>query len=52
MTTSPNACCYCGIEKREHLQRWKPLVGWHQWTPPTQEQIKARMITRRAEKDA
>ncbi|MFI0914177.1 hypothetical protein [Streptomyces abikoensis] len=52
MTTSPNACRHCGIERRDHAlaQRWKEPVGWHQWAPPTQEQIKARMLARRAER--
>jgi hypothetical protein len=49
--TNPNACRHCGIDKREHMQQWKPPVGWHQWTPPTQEQIKARMLARHAERN-
>ncbi len=50
MTTSPSACRHCGVEKRGHAQQWKPSVGWHKWTPPTEEQIKARMLARRAER--
>lgn len=50
--TSPNACQHCGIDEREHMQRWKPPVGWHWWEQPTQDQIKARMHARRtARKD-
>ena len=48
---NPNACRWCGIDKREHMQQWKPPVGWHQWTPPTQDQIKARMLARHAERN-
>ncbi|MBH1939252.1 hypothetical protein I5Q34_34195 [Streptomyces sp. AV19] len=48
---SPNSCRYCGIEQRGHAQRWKSPVGWHKWTPPTHEQIKARMLARRAERN-
>ncbi|MCX4751738.1 hypothetical protein OG455_41755 [Kitasatospora sp. NBC_01287] len=47
-TDEPSACGHCGIPDRVHYQRWKPPVGWHQWTPPSQEQIKARMTARRA----
>lgn len=46
-TVEPSACSHCGIPERQHYQQWKPPVGWHQWTPPTQEQILARMKTRR-----
>jgi hypothetical protein len=49
----PSGCRYCGVAEREHMQRWTPPSkggpGWHQHTPPTQDQIKARM-TARAEK--
>ena len=48
---SPSGCRYCGVDQRDHMQRWTPPSkggpGWHQWTAPTQEQIKTRMITRR-----
>ncbi|MEU0836097.1 hypothetical protein [Streptomyces sp. NPDC005969] len=44
---SPNSCQHCGVDEREHMRRWKPAVGWHAWTPPTQDQIKARMLARR-----
>ncbi|RAY10672.1 hypothetical protein DPM19_34005 [Actinomadura craniellae] len=43
----PNGCRWCGIEAYEHLQRWKPPVGWHQWEEPTVEQRKKRMLERR-----
>jgi hypothetical protein len=47
-TAAPSACRYCGIGHREHAQRWTTEAGWHQWTPPTQQQIKDRMLARRA----
>ncbi|MEU4080381.1 hypothetical protein [Streptomyces venezuelae] len=48
MTTTPNGCRHCGIDHHEHAQRWTEAAKWHQWTPPTQQQIKARMRARRA----
>jgi hypothetical protein len=30
------------------MQRWKD--GWHKWIAPSQEQVKARMLARRAAK--
>ncbi|MBM9510047.1 hypothetical protein [Actinacidiphila acididurans] len=47
-TAAPYACRWCGIGEREHMQRSKPPVGWHPWQAPTQEQIKTRMLLRRA----
>jgi len=47
--SSPNGCTHCGIEKQGHAQQWLPGPGWHTWTEPTQDQIKARMRARRAE---
>ncbi len=44
---SPSGCRWCGVEEREHMQRWKPPVGWHRWVPPTLEQRKERMQARR-----
>ena len=44
-----DGCRWCGvITKHEHAQRWAPEPGWHKWTPLTQEQIKERMLARRA----
>ena len=51
MTTDPSGCRWCGVDQREHMQRWKPPVGWHQWTPPTQQQTKTRMHARRARRN-
>ena len=44
---APNACRHCGVDEAEHMQRWKPPIGWHTWKQPTQEQIKARMQAQR-----
>ncbi len=44
---APGGCRWCGLEAREHAQRWKPPVGWHKWEPPTSEQRKERMLARR-----
>jgi hypothetical protein len=44
----PSGCRYCGIPARVHAQQWKASVGWHKWMLPTQAQIKARMLARRA----
>jgi hypothetical protein len=44
----PSGCRYCGIPARVHAQQWKASVGWHQWVLPTDAQIKARMLARRA----
>lgn len=51
MTTTPNGCRWCGLPEHGHANRWKPPAGWHQWTAPTQQQIKDRMTARRAERD-
>lgn len=48
MTADPNACRWCGIPEREHVQRWKPEASWHKWTAPTNEQRLERMRARRA----
>jgi hypothetical protein len=48
----PGACRWCRTEKYDHCQRWMPEVGWHQWTAPTDEQRKERMLARRAVREA
>lgn len=45
--TTPNGCQHCGIPQRAHYQQWTRAAGWHQWQPPTDEQIKTRMQQRR-----
>lgn len=46
-TPNPSGCRHCGLDQRDHMQRWTTEAGWHTWTPPTDEQIKARMRARR-----
>jgi len=47
-TASPNSCGLCGIEQAGHARQWRWPVGWHSWTSPTQQQIRDRMLARRA----
>lgn len=47
--TSPNGCTHCGIEARDHANRWTQAAGWHRWTPPTDAQRLERMRARKAE---
>jgi hypothetical protein len=47
VTTTPSGCAHCGIEQREHCQRWTVDAGWHGYNAPTQQQIKDRMNARR-----
>ncbi|WP_424533679.1 hypothetical protein ACOZ38_25420 [Sphaerisporangium viridialbum] len=51
---APGGCRWCGADKQGHCQRFEHAAGWHKWTPPTDKQIKARMLARRsnAGKDA
>lgn len=46
--TATTACRHCPHSEREHMQRWTTAAGWHQWTPPTDQQRLARMLARRA----
>jgi hypothetical protein len=48
MAAPVNGCRWCGIPEPEHMQRWKPPVGWHQWVQPSNALILARMLARRA----
>jgi len=48
----PYGCTHCGIPRRMHGRRWNRRVGMHPWEFPTQEQIKARMLARRAARKA
>lgn len=43
---NPSGCGACGIDEREHLQRWTEGARWHVWQAPTQAQRKARMLAR------
>jgi hypothetical protein len=52
LMSEPSACRHCGVSRREHFRRWTAEASWHKWVQPTQEQIKARMQARRAERMA
>lgn len=45
---APGGCQHCGLPRHGHCQRWTRAAGWHGYTAPTDEQIKARMLARRA----
>jgi hypothetical protein len=47
-TPEPFGCRWCGRERRSHGQLFLPRRGFHKWEQPTQAQIKARMLARRA----
>ena len=49
--SEPSGCRWCGVDQREHMQRWKPPVGWHKWEQPTPEQTKTRMQQRAARRN-
>ncbi|TMR92570.1 hypothetical protein EJK15_44000 [Nonomuraea basaltis] len=46
---TPSGGRWCGLPERGHFQRWTAEARWHGYTPPTQEQIKQRMLTRAPE---
>ena len=48
MTTRPNGCRWCGDEPHHHGWQYHPAAGLHEWAKPTLQQIKDRMIARRA----
>jgi hypothetical protein len=39
----PLGCRWCGVEARDHGQRWVPSKKWHAWEQPTGAQIAARL---------
>ncbi len=39
----PMGCRWCGVDKRDHAQRWVPGRGFHGWVQPTTAQIEARL---------
>lgn len=47
-SVEPNGCSRCGIPKDKHGRQWTLSAGWHPWNPPTDEQIKERMLRRRS----
>lgn len=46
--SEPFGCKYCGAEKRWHGRRSVSGLGVHGWERPSDEQVKARMLARRA----
>lgn len=42
------SCRHCHLTEAVHGRQYTDLVGWHQWTAPTPEQTKGRMLARRA----
>lgn len=42
----PEGCHHCGVERRDHGQRWVAGVGWHAWVEPSREQIATRLRAR------
>jgi len=48
---SPSGCRRCGRPERNHFT-WYTATGKHVYEPPTQTQIKARMLSRRASRRA
>lgn len=51
LNSTPSGCRWCGVDERDHMQRWKAPVGWHKWTQPTSDQIKTRMQQRAARRN-
>lgn len=43
---TPDACQFCGREKRAHSLEWDEKVGYHYWVQPTTTQRKERMFQR------
>ncbi|WP_318205326.1 hypothetical protein [Streptomyces sp. SCL15-4] len=46
--SEPFGCAHCGVVKRRHGSRYISGVGMHAWERPTDEQVKDRMLARRA----
>ncbi|MFI0900518.1 hypothetical protein [Streptomyces sp. NPDC020983] len=42
------SCQHCHLTEHLHGRQYTDLAGWHQWTAPTPEQTKGRMLARRA----
>jgi hypothetical protein len=47
-TATPFGCRWCGTQRSDHGRRYLSGRGMHGWEQPTQAQIKARMLARRA----
>lgn len=46
--SEPFGCAHCGVAKRYHGRRYISSVEMHSWERPADEQVKARMLARRA----
>jgi len=44
----PSGCHWCDRGQRVHARQYVEAAGYHEWTPPTDRQIKDRMRVRRA----
>ncbi|GHC36729.1 MULTISPECIES: hypothetical protein [Streptomyces rochei group] len=47
-TPTPMGCAACGIARRDHGRQHTESAGWHAWQQPTQQQMKDRILARRA----
>lgn len=46
--SEPYGCAHCGVTKRSHGRRYVSGAGMHGWERPADEQVKDRMLARRA----
>lgn len=46
--SDPYGCTHCGVVKRSHGRRYIGGAGMHGWERPSDEQVKDRMLARRA----
>jgi len=46
--SEPYGCAHCGVERRSHGRRYIGGAGMHAWERPADEQVKDRMLARRA----
>ncbi|MGW2720791.1 hypothetical protein [Streptomyces sp. NPDC001492] len=46
--SEPYGCAHCGEAKRYHGRRYIASAGVHSWEQPSDEQVKGRMLARRA----
>ncbi|MFE0819115.1 hypothetical protein [Streptomyces sp. NPDC058847] len=46
--SEPYGCAHCGVVQRVHGRRYMTGAGMHGWERPSEEQVKDRMLARRA----
>jgi hypothetical protein len=46
--SEPFGCAHCGVTQRSHGRRYLTGAGMHGWERPSEEQVKDRMLARRA----